>query len=212
MTGVQTCALPIFPKAAESLLGDVFDLASPLFKGPNVELTAAAKVAAELAMEPTTHYSLSMPASDTSDSIDLMNSPGVVYSSLPTFNNGIVNKGKGFISKLPSFARNIFLGFTSLGDMHELYGDIMPSIKSLDTELKLQNNTHRILKDKIDHVANKALKALKGKSPAIINKFNFVAHELSRLNIDPRPGKGNDANPLVQAWRSLPDEIGRAHV
>jgi hypothetical protein len=197
------------PKAAESLLADVFDLSSPLFKGPNVELTAAAKVAADLAMEPTSHYSMTMPASDTAASIDLMNSPGLTYAQLPTFDDGIVNKGKDFISKLPAFARGIFLGFTSLGDMHELYGNIMPSIKTLDTVLKLRNNTHRILKDKIDHVANKALKALKGKSPGVVKQFNLVAHELSRLNIDPRD-KANNNHPLVQAWNALPEELRKA--
>lgn len=197
------------PKAAESLLADVFDLSSPLFKGPNVELTAAAKVAADLAMEPTSHYSMTMPASDTAASIDLMNSPGLTYAQLPTFDDGIVNKGKDFISKLPAFARGIFLGFTSLGDMHELYGNIMPSIKTLDTVLKLRNNTHRILKDKIDHVANKALKALKGKSPGVVKQFNLVAHELSRLNIDPRV-PANRSLPLVQSWYALPEDLQQA--
>jgi dihydroneopterin aldolase len=200
------------PKAAQSLLGDVFDLSSPLFKGPNVELTAAAKVAADLAMEPTSHYSMSMPASDTAASIDLMNSPNLIYSKLPTFNDGIVDRGKDVISKLPSLARKVFLGFTSLGDLNELYGKILPSIKKLDIALKLRNNTHRELKEKIDHVANKALQALKGKSPAIVKKFNFVAHELSRLNIDPRPGKGNDNHPMVQAWRALPPELQKAGI
>ena len=197
------------PKAAESLLADVFDLSSPLFKGPNVELTAAAKVAADLAMEPTSHYSMTMPASDTAASIDLMNSPGLTYAQLPTFDDGIVNKGKDFISKLPAFARGIFLGFTSLGDMHELYGNIMPSIKTLDTVLKLRNNTHRILKDKIDYVANKALKALKGKSPGVVKQFNLVAHELSRLNIDPRV-PANRSLPLVQSWYALPEDLQQA--
>lgn len=197
------------PKAAESLLADVFDLSSPLFKGPNVELTAAAKVAADLAMEPTSHYSMTMPASDTAASIDLMNSPGLTYAQLPTFDDGIVNKGKDFISKLPAFARGIFLGFTSLGDMHELYGNIMPSIKTLDTVLKLRNNTHRILKDKIDHIANKALKALKGKSPGVVKQFNLVAHELSRLNIDPRV-PANRSLPLVQSWYALPEDLQQA--
>jgi hypothetical protein len=200
------------PNVADTLLGDVLDLASPLFKGPNVELTAAAKIAADLAMEPTSHYSMSMPASDTAASIDLMNSPNLIYSKLPTFNDGIVDRGKDVISKLPSLARKIFLGFTSLGDLNELYGKILPSIKKLDTALKLRNNTHRELKENIDHVANKALQALKGKSPALVKKFNFVAHELSRLNIDPRPGKGNDNHPMVQAWRALPPELQKAGI
>ena len=200
------------PNVADTLLGDVLDLASPLFKGPNVELTTAAKVAADLAMEPTSHYSMSMPASDTAASIDLMNSPNLIYSKLPTFNDGIVDRGKDVISKLPSLARKIFLGFTSLGDLNELYGKILPSIKKLDTALKLRNNTHRELKENIDHVANKALQALKGKSPALVKKFNFVAHELSRLNIDPRPGKGNDNHPMVQAWRALPPELQKAGI
>jgi hypothetical protein len=199
------------PKAAQSLLGDVFDLSSPLFKGPNVELTAAAKVAADLAMEPTSHYSMSMPASDTAASIDLMNSPNLIYSKLPTFNDGIVDRGKDVISKLPSLARRVFLGFTSLGDLNELYGDILPSIKLLDIALKLRNNTHRKLKEAIDFVANKALQALKGKSPAIVKKFNFVAHELSRLNIDPRLSV-NSNHPMVQAWKALPPELQKAGI
>jgi hypothetical protein len=199
------------PKAAQSLLGDVFDLSSPLFKGPNVELTAAAKVAADLAMEPTSHYSMSMPASDTAASIDLMNSPNLIYSKLPTFNDGIVDRGKDVISKLPSLARRVFLGFTSLGDLNELYGDILPSIKLLDIALKLRNNTHRKLKEAIDFVANKALQALKGKLPAIVKKFNFVAHELSRLNIDPRLSV-NSNHPMVQAWKALPPELQKAGI
>ena len=199
------------PKAAQSLLGDVFDLSSPLFKGPNVELTAAAKVAADLAMEPTSHYSMSMPASDTAASIDLMNSPNLIYSKLPTFNDGIVNRGKDVISKLPSLSRKIFLGFTSLGDLNELYGDILPSINLLDIALKLRNNTHRKLKEAIDFVANKALKALKGKTPAEVKRFNFVAHELSRLNIDPRLSV-NSNHPMVQAWKALPPELQKAGI
>jgi hypothetical protein len=134
------------PKAAESLLGDVFDLSSQLFKGPNVELTAAAKVAADLATEPTTHYSMSMPASDTAASIDLMNSPNLVYANLPTFNEGIMGQGKDLVSKLPSSLRKVFLGFTSLGDLDEMYGKIMPSIKNLDTQLKLRGYTHKTIK------------------------------------------------------------------
>ena len=199
------------PKAAQSLLGDVFDLSSPLFKGPNVELTTAAKIAADLAMEPTSHYSMSMPASDTAASIDLMNSPNLIYSKLPTFNDGIVNRGKDVISKLPSLSRKIFLGFTSLGDLNELYGDILPSINLLDIALKLRNNTHRKLKEAIDFVANKALKALKGKTPAEVKRFNFVAHELSRLNIDPRLSV-NSNHPMVQAWKALPPELQKAGI
>ena len=197
------------PNVADTLLGDVLDLSSSLFKGPNVELTVAAKVAADLAMEPTSHYSMSMPASDTAAVIDLMNSPHVTYSTLPSFNDGVVNKGKDVISKLPSLARKVFLGFTSLGDLNELYGNILPSINVLDIALKLRNNTHRILKEIIDHVANKALKALKGKSPAIVKKFNFVAHELSRLNIDPRLS-ANSNHPMVQAWKALPEDLQKA--
>jgi hypothetical protein len=200
------------PKAAESLLGDVFDLSSQLFKGPNVELTAAAKVAADLATEPTTHYSMSMPASDTAASIDLMNSPNLVYANLPTFNEGIMGQGKDLVSKLPSSLRKVFLGFTSLGDLDEMYGKIMPSIKNLDTQLKLRGYTHKNYKDAIDHIANKGVKALKGKSPAIVKRFNFVAHELSRLNIDPRPGKGNDNHPMVQAWKALPADLQKAGI
>ena len=199
------------PNVADTLLGDVLDLSSYLFKGPNVELTSAAKVAADLAMEPTTHYSMSMPASDTAAAIDLMNSPHVTYATLPTFNDGVVNKGKDFISKLPSLARKVFLGFTSLGDLHELYGRILPSIKTLDTALKMRNNTHRQLKETIDHVANKALKALKGKSPAIVKRFNFVAHELSNLNIDPRLSV-NSNHPMVQAWKALPEDLQKAGI
>ena len=200
------------PKAAQSLLGDVFDLSSSLFKGPNVQLSAAAQVAADLAIEPTTHYSLNMPASDTAASIDLMNSPNLIYANLPSFNEGIMGKGKDVVSKLPSSLRRVFLGFTSLGDLDEMYGDTLPSIKDIDTQLKLRGFTHKNYKDAIDHVANNSLKALKGKSPAIVKRFNFVAHELSRLNIDPRPGKGNDTHPMVQAWRALPEDLQKAGI
>jgi hypothetical protein len=200
------------PKAAQSLLGDVFDLSSSLFKGPNVQLSAAAQVAADLAIEPTTHYSLNMPASDTAASIDLMNSPNLIYANLPSFNEGIMGKGKDVVSKLPSSLRRVFLGFTSLGDLDEMYGDTLPSIKDIDTQLKLRGFTHKNYKDAIDHVANNSLKALKGKSPAIVKRFNYVAHELSRLNIDPRPGKGNDTHPMVQAWRALPEDLQKAGI
>jgi hypothetical protein len=200
------------PKAAESLLGDVFDLSSQLFKGPNVELTAAAKVAADLATEPTTHYSMSMPASDTAASIDLMNSPNLIYANLPTFDEGIMGKGKDLVSKLPSSLRRVFLGFTSLGDLDEMYGATLPSIKDIDIELKLRGSTHRKFKEAIDHIANNGLKALKGKTPAVVKRFNFVAHELSRLNIDPRPGKGNDNHPMVQAWKALPADLQKAGI
>jgi hypothetical protein len=199
------------PKAAESLLGDVFDLSSQLFKGPNVELTPAAKVAAELAMEPTTHYSMSMPASDTAASIDLMNSPNLVYANLPTFNEGIMGKGKDLVSKLPTSLRSIFLGFTSLGDLNEMYGAKLPSIKDLDTQLKLRGHTHKTYKDAIDHVANNGVKALKGKPPAVVKRFNFVAHELSRLNIDPRK-KENASHPMVVAWKALPADLQKAGI
>ena len=197
------------PNVADTLLGDVLDLSSSLFKGPNVELTQAAKVAADLAMEPTSHYSLSMPASDTAASIDLMNSPNLNYASLPTFNEGIMGKGKDVVSKLPSSLRKVFLGFTSLGDLDEMYGATLPSIKDLDTQLKLRGYTHKSFKDAIDHVANQGLKALKGKPPAVVKRFNFVAHELSRLNIDPRKQQ-NASHPMVVAWKALPPDLQKA--
>ena len=39
------------PNVCDTLLGDVLDLSSSLFKGPNVELTSAAKIAADLACD-----------------------------------------------------------------------------------------------------------------------------------------------------------------
>jgi hypothetical protein len=78
-----------------------------------------------------------------------MNSPNLVYANLPTFNEGIMGKGKDLVSKLPTSLRSIFLGFTSLGDLNEMYGAKLPSIKDLDTQLKLRGHTHKTYKDAI---------------------------------------------------------------
>jgi hypothetical protein len=187
------------PDIAGTLLEDVLTLAPQLFKGPLVESVSKGETVPLYAM------TLNNTA-NKSDVVGLINSSGVLYKDIPSFNEGIGEKIYNVISKFTGSIRSYFLGSMSLENLYELYKKQFPNIKFLDDIVKLKNNYHSIMRKDIDNIVHKGIGMLQKYPQNIVNKFNNVILEMSRLNIDPRKAENNNDSYVVQ-FRSLPKEL-----
>ena len=187
------------PDIAGTLLEDVLTLAPQLFKGPLVESVSKGETVPLYAM------TLNNTA-NKSDVVGLINSSGVLYKDLPSFNEGVGDKIYNVISKFTGSIRSYFLGSMSLENLYELYKKQFPNIKFLDDIVKLKSNYHSIMRKDIDNIVHKGIGMLQKYPQNIVNKFNNVILEMSRLNIDPRKAENNNDSYVVQ-FRSLPKEL-----
>jgi hypothetical protein len=187
------------PDIAGTLLEDVLTLAPQLFKGPLVESVSKGETVPLYAM------TLNNTA-NKSDVVGLINSSGVLYKDIPSFNEGIGEKIYNVISKFTGSIRSYFLGSMSLENLYELYKKQFPNIKFLDDIVKLKNNYHSIMRKDIDNIVHKGIGMLQKYPQNIVNKFNNVILEMSRLNIDPRKAENNNDSYVVQ-FKSLPKEL-----
>ena len=180
------------PDIAGTLLEDVLTLAPQLFKGPLVESVSKGETVPLYAM------TLNNTA-NKSDVVGLINSSGVLYNDLPSFNEGVGDKIYNVISKFTSSIRSYFLGSMSLENLYELYKKQFPNIKFLDDIVKLKSNYHSIMRKDIDNIVHKGIGMLQKYPQNIQNKFNNVVLEMSRLNINPRKfNKVIDANGNIK--------------
>jgi hypothetical protein len=187
------------PDIADTLLEDVLTLAPQMFKGPLIESVSKGETVPLYAM------TLNNTANE-SDVVGLINSSGVLYKDIPSFNEGVGEKIFNVISKFTGSIRSYFLGSMSLENLYELYKKQFPNIKFLDDIVKLKNNYHSIMRKDIDNIVHKGIGMLQKYPQNIVNKFNNVILEMSRLNIDPRKAENNNDSYVVQ-FRSLPKEL-----
>ena len=187
------------PDIAGTLLEDVLTLAPQLFKGPLIESVSKGETVPLYAM------TLNNTANE-SDVVDLINSSGVLYKDIPSFNEGVGDKIYNVISKFTGSIRAYFLGSMSLENLYELYKNVFPNIKFLDDVVKLRNRYHSIMRKDIDNIVHKGIAMLQKYPQNVVNKFNNVLLEMSRLNIDPRNAKNNN-DSYVREFRSLPKEL-----
>lgn len=180
------------PDIADTLLEDVLTLAPQMFKGPLIESVSKGETVPLYAM------TLNNTA-NKSDVIGLINSSGVLYKDLPSFNEGVGDKIYNVISKFTGSIRAYFLGSMSLENLYELYKKQFPNIKFLDDIVKLKSNYHSIMRKDIDNIVHKGIGMLQKYPQNIVNKFNNVILEMSRLNINPRKfNKVIDANGNIK--------------
>jgi len=187
------------PDIADTLLEDVLTLAPQMFKGPLIESVSKGETVPLYAM------TLNNTANE-SDVVGLINSSGVLYKDLPSFNEGVGEKIFNVISKFTGSIRAYFLGSMSLENLYELYKKQFPNIKFLDDIVKLKSNYHSIMRKDIDNIVHKGIGMLQKYPQNIQNKFNNVVLEMSRLNIDPRKAENNNDSYVVQ-FKSLPKEL-----
>jgi len=204
------------PDIAGTLLEDVLTLAPQMFKGPLIESVAKG--------ESVPLYAMTLnSASNQSDAVGLLNSSGVLYKDIPSFNEGVGDKLYNLLSKVTGSIRSYFLGSMSLENLHELYKSVFPNIKFLDDVVKLKNRYHTIMRKDIDNIVHKGIAMLQKYPQNVVNNFNNVILEMSRLNINPRKTiKVTDANgnvkeianpkydsnnPYVKQFESLPKEL-----
>jgi hypothetical protein len=187
------------PDIAGTLLEDVLTLAPQLFKGPLIESVSKGETVPLYAM------TLNNTA-NKSDVVGLINSSGVLYKDIPSFNEGVGDKIYNVISKFTGSIRSYFLGSMSLENLYELYKKSFPNIKFLDDIVKLKNKYHTDMRKDIDNIVHKGIGMLQKYPQNIVNKFNNVILEMSRLNIDPRKAENNN-NSYVKEFRTLPKEL-----
>ena len=204
------------PDIAGTLLEDVLTLAPQMFKGPLIESVAKG--------EDVPLYAMTLNnAANESDVVGLINSSGVLYEDIPSFNEGVGDKLYNLLSKVTGSIRSYFLGSMSLENLHELYKKTFPNIKFLDDVVKLKNRYHSIMRKDIDNLVHKGIAMLQKYPQNVVNKFNNVILEMSRRNINPRKtikvtdangnvreianSKYDSNNPYVKQFESLPEKL-----
>lgn len=194
------------PDIAGTLLEDVLTLAPQLFKGPLIESVSKGETVPLYAM------TLNNTA-NKSDVVDLINSSGVLYKDIPSFNEGVGDKIYNVISKFTGSIRAYFLGSMSLENLYELYKNVFPNIKFLDDIVKLKNKYHTDMRKDIDNIVHKGIGMLQKYPQNIVNKFNNVILEMSRLNIDPRKFyKTIDANGNIKEVPNLKYDKNNSYI
>ena len=190
------------PEKIESLLDDVMSISPEVFKGPSLE-----KAVLEINKgEEKVHFSrVTEDPTKESDVKEVLNEPTRVFDTIPKFDKASERFGD-FWAKASDSVRHWYLGSMTLQNMHQLFGNIFPSISKLDDVVKNKNHYHVELRQHIDNLANNSIQTLQKFPKQVIDRFNESVLEMSRLNIDPKDAKNAD-NPYVKMFKSLDPKL-----
>jgi hypothetical protein len=147
---------------------------------------------------------------DAQNSSGIMDSVGNTIKSTPVYNSRLAQDVRNVYSTLPDRLRAIGLSFLSLPQQADLFGKELPALNDLLDIINKRAGALQQYRQQVDDKVFRGFELLKNYPKPVVDKFNDVAHKLTALRIDPRKGKGEQANwddQLMAAWNNIPKEL-----
>jgi hypothetical protein len=147
---------------------------------------------------------------DTQNSSGIMDSVGNTIKSTPVYNSRLAQDVRNVYSTLPDRLRAIGLSFLSLPQQADLFGKELPALNDLLDIINKRAGALQQYRQQVDDKVFRGFELLKNYPKPVVDKFNDVAHKLTALRIDPRKGKGEQANwddQLMASWNNIPKEL-----
>jgi hypothetical protein len=147
---------------------------------------------------------------DPQNSSGIMDSVGNTIKSTPVYNSRLAQDVRNVYSTLPDRLRAIGLSFLSLPQQADLFGKELPALNDLLDIINKRAGALQQYRQQVDDKVFRGFELLKNYPKPVVDKFNDVAHKLTALRIDPRKGKGEQANwddQLMAAWNNIPKEL-----
>lgn len=118
----------------------------------------------------------------------------------------IYSATQDILSRLPDDTRRLMLGFYSVNDLSDVYGDVVPALKNLSQVLGERAANAYERRHRVEQLVSKGAKLAKQYKGPVFDKFNRITFQLSVDNIDPRDAVNKD-NALVKTFNTLPKEL-----
>jgi hypothetical protein len=147
---------------------------------------------------------------DAQNSSGIMDSVGNTIKSTPVYNSRLAQDVRNVYSTLPDRLRAIGLSFLSLPQQADLFGKELPALNDLLDIINKRAGALQQYRQQVDDKVFRGFELLKNYPKPVVDKFNDVAHKLTALRIDPRKGKGEQANwddQLMASWNNIPKEL-----
>jgi hypothetical protein len=147
---------------------------------------------------------------DAQNSSGIMDSVGNTIRSTPVYNSRLAQDVRNVYSTLPDRLRAIGLSFLSLPQQADLFGKELPALNDLLDIINKRAGALQQYRQQVDDKVFRGFELLKNYPKPVVDKFNDVAHKLTALRIDPRKGKGEQANwddQLMASWNNIPKEL-----
>jgi hypothetical protein len=144
------------------------------------------------------------------NSSSIMDSVGNTIKSTPVYNSRLAQDVRNVYSTLPDRLRAIGLSFLSLPQQADLFSKELPALNDLLDIINKRAGALQQYRQQVDDKVFRGFELLKNYPKPVVDKFNDVAHKLTALRIDPRKGKGEQANwddQLMASWNNIPKEL-----
>ena len=205
------------PPSTETLLDDIITISDPLFKGKRGKLDQFIDKVRGRDTELRSEQGEIKPITivDKDNAIRVVNSWGDTIKNLPGGTQEIYEGARNALSKTPMGMKKVALAFMSLPNKIDLYGNRLPQLKSLLSNLEQRASKADQLRSEVDKLVFKGVDLIKKYPKSVVDKFNKVTLQLSAENIDPRKKYADGTtnpdydpdNPLVKAYESLPKPL-----
>ena len=205
------------PPSTETLLDDIITISDPLFKGKRGKLDQFVDKIRGRDTELRSEQGEIKPITivDKDNAIRVVNSWGDTIKNLPGGSQEIYEGARNALSKVPMGYKKVALRFMSLPNKIDLYGNRLPQLNTLLSNLEQRASKADQLRSEVDKLVFKGVDLIKKYPKSVVDKFNKVTLQLSAENIDPRKtykdGTTNPDydpnNPLVKAYESLPKPL-----
>ncbi len=135
-----------------------------------------------------------------------VNSIGETIQSFIPGSQSVYDNARDTMSTLKPGVRKIMLGFYSLNDLSDVYGDYIPALKELSDVLGKRAKDAYDRRLNVEKLVSEGAKLAKQFSPATFKHFNNITLRMSVENVDPRDPKDSD-NTLYKEYKKLPKEL-----
>lgn len=131
-----------------------------------------------------------------------------VINSLPKPSRKIAEGAVDAVSVLPDALQANVMSIFGLSQKYEMFGKDLPSIKALETAVELRAGKFMEKQAQIKKVLEKGYKLIKKYGTPTLDKFNRIAMDSTKDQIELLDSKGADKNTaLYRQFKSLPDEF-----
>ena len=128
-------------------------------------------------------------------------------NALPKPSRAIAEGAVDALSKLPDSLQANVMSIFGLSQKYEMFGKDLPSIKALETAVELRAGRFMEKQRAIKRVLDKGYGLIKKYGTPTLDKFNRIAMDSTRDQIELIDSKGADKNTaLYRQFKSLPEE------